>query len=284
MKKKIEHIAQYPLVDEHGNHVQFLLEDWGEMHEFSYDHLKAHRHDFYEILFFEKGKAKHDIDFTSHLASGGNIHFVAPDNVHLLLREKHSQGFSIQFAHGFFPYDLIKKLPFNAPQPVIKIGTGDLKKLLFITNQIRIEVKEKRDFSEKLVYSYFQSLLYLLIRSSKQDTRVQKSKSQTSYIDNFRSLIRAHFTAHYSVEQYASLLCISTKHLIEICKEHTGKTPLKLIQEIVVSEAKRQLFHTDKSIKEVAYALGFDDPSNFSKYFKSSCGFSPLSYRQESGK
>lgn len=283
MNKKNE-IEQHPLLNEKGDHVKFLLDDWGELHDYSYDYLKAHRHDFYEILVFERGSAKHDIDFTSYTAKGGNIHFVAPDNVHLLLREKNSKGFSIQFNNGFFPIELIEKLPFNAIQPTLKIPRTEFKKISYLTSQIRIEVNDKHQLSESIIYSYFNSLLLLLIRNSNLYSAKQTNTNHSPYIDSFRRLIREHYKQHCTVEHYASLLNISSKHLIEVCKEHTGKTPLKIIQEIVISEAKRHLFHTDNSIKEIAYSLGFDDPANFSKYFKAASGFSPLAYRLESGK
>ena len=84
-----------------------------------------------------------------------------------------------------------------------------------------------------------------------------------------------------NVNDYAERLHISPKHLIDLCKKNTGKTPLQLIKEYTVAEAKRLLYNTGLTIKEVAYELNFDDPANFSKYFKSVCGYSPANYRRE---
>jgi len=277
-------IAQHPLIDEKGNQADFLIEDWGEMNAYSYDYLKAHRHNFYEVLFFEKGKAKHDIDFDSFAAQGGDVHFVAPDNVHMLLRGKNSQGFSIQFTNAHFSHDLLDCLPFYSAEPTLKLSRGEFKTVLYLIGQIRIELEAGQHLSDSLIRSYFEVVLNLLIRIASQTKGMPSAKNQSLHSENFKKLVKEHYAKHYTVGEYASLLHISVKHLIESCKEQTGKTPLKFIQETLISEAKRQLFHTQKPIKEIAYLLGFDDPANFSKYFKTASGFSPLAYRQEAGK
>lgn len=281
---KPDPIAQHPLLNQQGNPVQFLIDDWGEMHDFSYDYLKAHRHNFYEIMVFEKGSAQHDIDFNSYKAKSSSVHFVAPDNVHLLLREKHSKGFSIQFTGGYFSDELLEKLPFNRYPPLLKLTNDELKKVLYLTEQIRNELSQNFNLRNSIVCAYAEAIMILLVRRAAASNTGETSATPSPHPERFKSLIKQHFKQHHTVEYYAGLLSISSKHLIEICKTQTGKTPLKLIQETLISEAKRQLFHTSLSIKEIAYELGFDDPANFSKYFKTATGYSPLAYRQETGK
>ncbi len=277
-------IAQHPLLDENGNPADFLIEEWGDMNAFSYDYLKAHRHNFYEVLFFQKGQAKHDIDFDSYTAKGGEVHFVAPDNVHLLLRGKNSQGFSIQFTNHHFSDDLLTKLPFNTTKPTLTLSREAFKTVNYLIDQIRLELENRQPMSDSLIRSYFEVVLNLLIRNASRSNTLQSVAHQSHHVDGFKKLVKAHYSQHYTVGQYADMLHISVKHLIESCKEQTGKTPLKHLQETLISEAKRQLFHTQTPIKEIAYALGFEDPANFSKYFKSASGFSPMAYRQEAGK
>lgn len=277
-------IAQHPLLDEKGNPADFLIEEWGEMNAYSYDYLKAHRHNFYEVLFFQSGKAKHDIDFDSFSAVGGDVHFVAPDNVHMLLRGKNSLGFSVQFTRGRFSDELLNSLPFYASNPTLKLGNEEFNAVNYLMNQIRFELEKTEEYADTLIRSYFDVVLNLLIRNASLNNEGKPAAHQSHHIENFKKLVKENYQKHYSVGQYADLLHISMKHLIESCKEQTGKTPLKVIQETVISEAKRQLYHTQTPIKEIAYLLGFDDPANFSKYFKSASGYSPMAYRQEAGK
>jgi AraC-like DNA-binding protein len=92
-------------------------------------------------------------------------------------------------------------------------------------------------------------------------------------------LVQRHYADHKRVEDYADLLHISPKHLIAVCKEYTGNTPLNIIRDHLIAEIKKLLYHTDLSVKEIAYRLNFDEPGNFSKYFRSATGFTPLEYR-----
>ncbi|MFA6262101.1 MAG: AraC family transcriptional regulator [Bacteroidia bacterium] len=281
---KPDPIAQHPLLNQEGNPVQFRIDDWGEMHDYSYDYLKAHRHNFYEIMVFEKGNAQHDIDFTSFAAKSSSVHFVAPDNVHLLLREKNSTGFSIQFTGGYFSDEVLEKLPFNANPPLLKLTKEELKKVLYLVEQIRTELAQNFNLRNSIVCAHAEAVMILLARRAAASNTGETGAPLSPHVEHFKNLVKLHFTQHHTVAHYAGLLSISPKHLIEICKTQTGKTPLKLIQDVLISEAKRQLFHTSHSIKEIAYALGFDDPANFSKYFKAATGYSPLAYRQETGK
>jgi AraC-like DNA-binding protein len=80
---------------------------------------------------------------------------------------------------------------------------------------------------------------------------------------------------------YAALLNISYRHLNNLCKEFTQKTAKSVIDGFVILEAKRKLFQPDLPIKEISYSMGFDEPTNFVKYFKSHTGVSPKTFRSQ---
>lgn len=271
-------IPRHPLRNKAGHQVRFDIQDWGEAA--TYDFLKAHRHSFCEILVFEKGKAQHDIDFSLFSAGPKQVHFVASDSVHLLVREADSKGYSILFTPDYFDSDLLAALPFTTTTPFLKLSNVDFKTFRDTVLLIRKEIDNQGLLSEKIVHNLACSLMLLLARLSSQQA-VQLQSSQSEYIQQFKRLIKEHYKQHYKVEQYAELLHISAKHLIACCKSDTGKTPLKHIHEQVTGEAKRLFYYTRMTVKEVAYALNFDTPAGFSKYFKSVTGHSPSVYRRE---
>ena len=84
----------------------------------------------------------------------------------------------------------------------------------------------------------------------------------------------------HTVKEYAEDLNISTKTLTNYIYESTHTTPLKLINERIILEAKRQIQFSSIKIKEIAYILGFDDPSYFVKFFKRETGVLPASLRK----
>lgn len=272
-------IPQHPLLSTSGKKVRFDIQDWGSVSNYNY--LKAHRHSFYEILVFEKGKAQHDIDFSTYEGKPGQIHFVASDNVHLLLRSENSKGFSILFTLEYFGSEIVEKLPFYSTNPVVHLDKSTFVTFLQLVKFIRDEAKNPSVTSDKLIHSFANSLMLLLLKFAPDPKGDNNSTNQTEHIQTFKKLIKENYLQHFTVEKYAELTGISSKHLIDICKTQTGKTPLKLIQEHVISEAKRLFYHTRMTVKDVAYELNFDTPASFSKYFKSATGHSPSIYRKE---
>jgi AraC family transcriptional activator of pobA len=98
-------------------------------------------------------------------------------------------------------------------------------------------------------------------------------------IRKFHLLVELHFKRERQVSFYANLLHKSPKTISNYFVLYSKKTPLQVIHERVISEAKRLLYYTDKSIKEIADDLGFEDVANFSKFFKNVTTKSPSHLR-----
>ena len=81
------------------------------------------------------------------------------------------------------------------------------------------------------------------------------------------------------MNEYASLLNVSAGHLSELVKEQSGRPAINHIHERLVLEARRLLFHTQHSLKEIAFDLGFTDASYFNRFFKRETNVTPAEYR-----
>ena len=99
-------------------------------------------------------------------------------------------------------------------------------------------------------------------------------------IKDFSGLVEQHFRTEHSVQYYADRLFKSPKTLSNLFKKYNDKSPLRIIQERLALEAKRLLYYTDKSAKEIAFDLGFDDPAHFSRFFKKEVGQSPSDFKE----
>ncbi len=273
-------IPQYGLKDANGKPVDFDMLLW-DIRKQDYNYEKPHRHNFHQVLIFFQGGGTHDIDFTTYKSKKYSVHFVASDNVHLVLRSKGSSGCSLLFTNDYFDKDFVARLPFNKTHPVLQLKAGPFKLLEQSLNGIKKEYTERRDGYENIIRSYMQLLMLQLTREYNLLYPDEENKNtRPELINRFLELVAKHYTQHYNVEQYAGELHISAKHLIEKCKEHTGKTPLQHIREYVIAEAKKLLYHTGLSIKEVSFRLNFNDPANFSKYFKAATSYTPAEYRE----
>ncbi|ASW73921.1 AraC family transcriptional regulator [Chryseobacterium piperi] len=96
----------------------------------------------------------------------------------------------------------------------------------------------------------------------------------------FHSLVDRHFKTQKSIGFYAEELCITPNYLGIVCRKNYKMSPLEFIKERTLLEAKRLLYSSDKSIKEIAFELGFQNFSYFSYFFRSRTKLTPKAYRE----
>lgn len=108
----------------------------------------------------------------------------------------------------------------------------------------------------------------------------EMSSNQTELIRRFNILVEQHFKEHHQVSTYAEMLHKSPKTLSNVFAAAGHKTPLEMIHHRITMEGKRQLLKTKKTSKEIAYELGFQEQSHFSRFFKNKTGLTPSEYRK----
>jgi AraC-like DNA-binding protein len=87
------------------------------------------------------------------------------------------------------------------------------------------------------------------------------------------------FSHNHQVQYFADALGLSVKTLNRACLAATGHATKSCINQRITLEAKRLLAHTDAAIQAIAIDLGFDDPTNFVKFFKREAGLTPGQFR-----
>lgn len=99
----------------------------------------------------------------------------------------------------------------------------------------------------------------------------------------FRELVETHFRAQWPVSSYATALAATERSLRRLTHKFAHQSPLQLIHRRLLLEAKRNLLYTAMPIAEVGYALGFEDPSYFTRFFIDHAGQTPLQFRRARG-
>ncbi len=168
----------------------------------------------------------------------------------------------------------------NAVIPIIDLDKKDIDSF-DILHKIFLEELENADTIQA------EMLRMLMARFIIKSTRLLKSKgglsktyeSKIDTIRKFNLLVDKHYKEHHNVVFYADQMSKSPKTLSNNFSEF-GKSPLQIIHERIVLEAKRLLYYTDKSTKEIAYELGFEDASHLSRLFKKNTGVSPKMFKQ----
>jgi AraC family transcriptional activator of pobA len=128
-------------------------------------------------------------------------------------------------------------------------------------------------------------LLRILIALTRLQYAARLSGQQTDSRDAelvslYRELVEHHFRQDLPLASFASKLNVTQSRLNAACRLVTGRTALKLIHDRLMIEAKRNLIYTNKSVAEVAYAVGFQDPTYFSRFFSQRAGIPPGAFRQ----
>ncbi len=142
------------------------------------------------------------------------------------------------------------------------------------------ELHQEGRASRMVASAYMRLILMAAWRLSGAEERSATTATGTGPIlQRFRQSVEANFRQHWSIADYAAELGISTDRLHAICQRTLKRSPIELVHDRLVQEAKLRLEREARSVQEISDSLGFRDPANFSHFFKRRTGVSPAKYR-----
>ncbi len=170
---------------------------------------------------------------------------------------------------------------FGASQvPIINLDETNRKKIELLWSVFLNELENKDELQGEMLQMLLKRFLILATRIFKDQNKiVYLEETKMDVIRNFSFLVEVHFKSKHTVAQYAELMNKPAKSLTNLFASHIDRTPLQIIQDRIILEAKRILSNSEKSIKETAYELGFEDIQSFSRFFKNKQGVSPKEFR-----
>lgn len=237
-----------------------------------------HRHDFYTILLIRDAKGKHFIDYVEYEIRPGIIFLLSPGQVHQIVTDSSPSGDIIMFNDEFLQLnyisaDFISNLRLfscSTSIPPIEPAKETFDRLLVYSNEIKNSFLSEEPFKFDMISSYLKLLLIECNRYAvtSKDDNPQAVESGRSIVKSFRELLENNYFQWHRVNTYSRQLNITPDYLNNVIKASVGKSAKELIVQRIILEAKRLGLHTGMSSKEIAYSLGFDDPSHFSKLFK----------------
>lgn len=157
-----------------------------------------------------------------------------------------------------------------------------------IFNSIEQEYNNSEDeFSKEIILAGITSMLKYAERFYKRQFINRKQLSGKT-VTEFNKILQNYIKEGSldnnrlpSVGEFAGRLNISSKYLTDLLKVETGKTAIELIHIALIGEAKNRLIKKDKTVSEIAYELGFESMSYFSRLFKKETGMLPSSYKKQ---
>jgi len=248
-----------------------------------------HRHNYYTVLIINKAKGLHKVDFNSYDLSNKQLFFVAPGQVHQIIESEKSFGFVMTFSNQFL---VENSIPLSFIDSLSLFQNYEQSPPLFASNE---QFNAMEDFT-KNIFKLFNSdvkmknlsigaFLKLLLIECNNCCNINPIESVIDTSGNnliraFRSAVDENYKKEHSTTFYADGLHITPDHLNRTVKAKIGKTAKEYIQSRIITEAKRLLYFTDLSNKEIGYELGFNEPANFSAFFKKYTQVSPSGFKE----
>lgn len=257
-----------------------------------FDHIQ--RLNYYSMIWIKKGKGKLKVDFSEYDFSENQFLAFTPYQPFMLSSSDLIEAVVINFHPDFFCIHkhhqevACNGVLFNNiyEPPFVTIDSSAEMTINMILEQIKIEMQTTELAQYELLISYLKIILITVSRLKKEQQLepIPAAENETPFIlQNLKNFIETHYKTKHSPSDYASLLNISPKALAKITKDHFNKTLTNLISERIIIEAKRELYLTNKAVKEIAFDLGYDDEHYFSRFFKNNADISPQLYRDTVG-
>jgi AraC-like DNA-binding protein len=132
----------------------------------------------------------------------------------------------------------------------------------------------------EILCGLFKIFLMYMKRLATTIRQEEASSHKMRLFNNFYAKLEKQYKTMKQVAEYASELSVSPSYLTDVVKKVSGYSASYHIQQRMVQEAKRLAMYSDASMKMVAYTLGFDDLSHFSKFFKNVTGINFTQYKK----
>jgi len=249
------------------------------------DLLIPHRKDYYLLVFIRKANSRQWIDMVPYVIKDHTIYFTGPNQV--IVKEGFEQLWStgIAFTGEFLSFQegaSLLHLPIIQNQKnghELQLTVNDINFVEEMLARINAEYQRPGEWQQRMLGAYLTVLLTYLSRLYNEQYQESEPSADKLLLKNFQERINTSFRELREVGDYANLLHISPGHLSEVIKMQSGKPAIKHIHDRQVLEARRLLFHTASSLKEIAFDLGFSDSSYFNRFFKRETGLTPAEYR-----
>ena len=252
--------------------------------------IHPHRHDnLHQLLVVEQGSVLAEVNDKSREERGPCMLSIPPKEVHGFVHQPDVRGYIITIEQSFllnlFSETEREEFPGLFRTPLIARPPPDSRTawtMEHLTPQLLGEYRNAETGQSSMIGAYLK-ILFILLQRSVEPTFLKEPQQEARIANHeqFMNLLESHYLKHWSVDQYAEDLGLSSGRLNRLCQHYSGQNALEIIHERLLTEAKRQLIYTQLSAKEIGYKLGFNDPGYFSRFFSRKCGMTPGKFKTQ---
>ncbi|MEL7122724.1 MAG: AraC family transcriptional regulator [Bacteroidota bacterium] len=245
-----------------------------------------HRHNFHSIFFVLNGYNKQEIDFSQYEIAKNQVMIIPKGAIHWEMEQKDYLGFVILFTDDFF--SIHQKLLLHG---FLQYAIALRKILINVEDEMASQVKqyfeilllEQENTNNQNQTFLLQNLMLALL--NKLEGMILNLPEIHSFLytrkpfQRFIELVEENYNKQERLDFYTAQLNVTDKKLNEITKKNTGQTATNFIIDRIILEAKRELCFSEKTVKEIAFSLGYDSQYYFSRIFKKRTNMSPEQFR-----
>lgn len=240
------------------------------------------RKDFFEIVWLKNEDPLHGIPDPAYRIKGDWIYLIPPYRVHQL-NKAGKNGQLISFKRSMleeedkdFLLDLFRIFNVQGEFSCLRLDEDAAEDLGKIYNLMESEYHKENNY--QMMKALLKVLLIKLITVKALAFTGHDIHQKRVY--EFLMLLEGNFQTVTNIDFYAGKLGISSKRLNQILKEKLDKTGTQIIHDRIILEAKRKIIHSELTIKEIAFELGFSDRPYFSRFFKKQTGQTPEEFQK----
>jgi AraC-like DNA-binding protein len=245
----------------------------------------VHRDDHYMFFVLKKGSGTIDIDFNEMILPEGSLYYVLPSQAHERIRHQNTDGWFVAVDTSLVPAECRSVFEGNLflQQPVLLNETQlrQCHELLQLMFEKYKEASGER-FGLMTLHSLLQSFIAIAAGCYYGSEGLEMKISRPAQISaEFRNLLTSELRTIKSPSDFALRMNISETYLSEALKKVTGFPASYWIHQEVTMEAKRLLYYSPLTVKEIAHDLGYADHSYFSRLFRKVTGQSANAFREQ---
>lgn len=247
------------------------------------DAKKPHRDDGHSFFLLEQGLVSLEIDFKQYQLLSPSIIYIHPSQVHRIIDFENVTVSSWSVTEEQLNPEYLKILENLMPAKPLPLTLDQLSFIMAAASLCTRYFKRRKDtFYQHLLKDSCNALIGLVVAQYWEQAKPTHTLSRLEMVTkDFKRLLETNYITCKRPAEYAQMLHLSEPYLNECVRKTSGYSISHHIQQRVILEAKRLLSHTEKSVKEVAACLGYDDYSYFSRLFTKITGMTALNFRSK---
>ncbi len=252
-----------------------------------HNQYEFHKISFYAVLIITENSGAYNLNFKDYQYKKGTLFTIRKDNIHKFYESK-GKGILLVFTENFIvnysnQLETAKTfLLFNEmlASPKLQLNKGEFDEIITLIDLIKKEYFEvKDDYSANIIRKFVQIAVTKLFRIKSKDNIVFDDQKYLTMFLQFQSLVEKECFNHKKVSFYAREMGVTSKTLNNVTQSIIHQSAKALINEVVIIQSKRLIINSPASLTEIAYQVGFKEPTNFFKYFRKNTGVSPSQFR-----